>query len=254
MESMPVAVASNTRYRELAYDGFEDYNFSVDCVIDTCPNNQGHFNFKKYLNGSSVSLSEQYAHSGKFSLALNGTVSLSKTVYSGDPPSIYDYDNSGRFLLKSNELSKGFSPFPGKKYVLSFWIKDGSPRDAFTSLQASINGTNLLNTSLKWPVVEGWKRIEMQFVLPSLATSFNLQLQSGTVVYIDDIRIHPFDGQMKSFAYDPSSQRLWAEMDENNFATFYEYDDEGILIRVKKETERGIMTIKETRSSYRKRQ
>jgi hypothetical protein len=44
------------------------------------------------------------------------------------------------------------------------------------------------------------------------------------------------------------------EMDENNFATFYEYDDEGILIRVKKETERGIMTIKETRSSYRKRQ
>jgi hypothetical protein len=72
-------------------------------------------------------------------------------------------------------------------------------------------------------------------------------------VYIDDIRLHPFDGQMKSFVYDPSSQRLMAELDENNFGAFYEYDDEGTLIRVKKETERGIMTIKETRSGYRKR-
>jgi hypothetical protein len=44
-----------------------------------------------------------------------------------------------------------------------------------------------------------------------------------------------------------------AELDENNFATFYEYDDEGSLVRVKKETERGIMTIKENRSSYKKR-
>ena len=40
-----------------------------------------------------------------------------------------------------------------------------------------------------------------------------------------------------------------AELDENNYATFYEYDDDGTLIRVKKETERGIKTIKETRSA-----
>jgi hypothetical protein len=43
-----------------------------------------------------------------------------------------------------------------------------------------------------------------------------------------------------------------AELDENGFATFYEYDDEGSLIRVKKETERGVVTLKETRSSYKK--
>lgn len=41
-----------------------------------------------------------------------------------------------------------------------------------------------------------------------------------------------------------------AEIDENGFATFYEYDDEGLLVRVKKETERGTMTLKESRSSY----
>jgi hypothetical protein len=43
-----------------------------------------------------------------------------------------------------------------------------------------------------------------------------------------------------------------AELDENNFATFYDYDNEGIPIRVRKETERGIMTLKETRSANKK--
>ncbi len=45
------------------------------------------------------------------------------------------------------------------------------------------------------------------------------------------------------------TMRMMAELDENNYATFFEYDDDGVLIRVKKETERGIKTIKETRSA-----
>ena len=67
-------------------------------------------------------------------------------------------------------------------------------------------------------------------------------------VFYDDIRIHPFNGNMKSFVYDPITQRLMAELDENNYATMYEYDEEGGLIRVKKETEKGVFTIQETRS------
>jgi hypothetical protein len=142
----------------------------------------------------------------------------------------------------------------GEKYVLSFWIKDASPRSPSTNVQAIVNNQSLVTNLAKWPIVEGWKRVEVPFVISALATSFDFQLQSGDgPVYIDDIRIHPYNGQIKSFVYDPSSQRLMAELDENNFATFYEYDDEGILIRVKKETEKGIMTIKETRSSYRKK-
>lgn len=249
LQSLPVAVASNSQYREIAYDGFEDYNFAIGCALnDTC--NQGQFNFKKVL-GSAASLNTSYAHSGKTSLALNGTVAINKTVYLGSNFSLYTLSN-GQYYFGANEVAKGFSPVPGKKYVLSLWVKDGSPRDATTTFQASVNGTSLISNLSKWPIVEGWKRIEVPFVLPSSATNFSLQLTSSGQVYIDDIRIHPFDGQMKSFAYDASSQRLMAELDENNFATFYEYDDEGILIRVKKETDRGIMTIKETRSSYKK--
>jgi hypothetical protein len=67
--------------------------------------------------------------------------------------------------------------------------------------------------------------------------------------FFDDIRVHPFNGNMKSFVYDQKTQKLMAELDENNYATFYEYDMEGGLIRVKKETENGFFTIQESRSS-----
>lgn len=252
LESMPVAVASNSQYREIAYDGFEDYGFSLDCITPAC-SNAGHFNFSKKLNGTTITASTEEAHTGKFSLKLNGSsVTLYKTVYTANNLPLFSFDNTGRFLLGSNEQAKGFSPIPGKNYVLSYWVKDQTPRSPSTPVTATINGVTY-GASAKWPIVEGWKRVEVQFPLSAVATGFSITLQSGGgAVYVDDIRIHPVDGQMKSFAYDPSSQRLWAELDENNFATLYEYDDEGILIRVKKETERGIMTIKETRSSYKK--
>jgi len=44
-----------------------------------------------------------------------------------------------------------------------------------------------------------------------------------------------------------------AEQDENNYSSIYEYDDDGTLTRVKKETERGVKTITETRSSLQKK-
>jgi hypothetical protein len=43
--------------------------------------------------------------------------------------------------------------------------------------------------------------------------------------------------------------RLMAELDERNYAKLYEYDEEGKLIRVKKETEKGVMTIQENREN-----
>jgi hypothetical protein len=77
---------------------------------------------------------------------------------------------------------------------------------------------------------------------------------TGTkIVYWDDVRLHPFNANMKSFVYHPVTLRLMADMDENNYCSFYEYDDDGTLIRVKKETERGIKTITETRSALQKR-
>jgi hypothetical protein len=101
-------------------------------------------------------------------------------------------------------------------------------------------------------IIEGWQRIEDTIWIPASATTMKLSFKStnsGVPVYFDDIRMFPFNSNMKSFVYDPVNLRLVAELDENNYATFYEYDDDGTLVRLKKETERGIKTIKETRSA-----
>jgi Leucine-rich repeat (LRR) protein len=105
----------------------------------------------------------------------------------------------------------------------------------------------------KGAVIDGWQRISADFFVPSEAAFMSIVLKNTTGEdinsYFDDIRMHPFNSNMKAFVYDPITQRLQAELDENNYATYYEYDKEGGLVRVKKETERGIYTIQETRSN-----
>lgn len=100
-------------------------------------------------------------------------------------------------------------------------------------------------------IIEGWQRYEQVVNLPAGAVQLSLNLRAtGTnTVYFDDLRIHPYNATMRSFVYNPSDLRLMAELDENNYATLYEYDDDGTLIRLKKETERGIKTVSETRSA-----
>ena len=81
-------------------------------------------------------------------------------------------------------------------------------------------------------------------------TAAFIKLPTGYL--IDDIRIFPANANMKSFVYNPYTAKLMATLDENNFATFYEYDQEGRLVRVKKETTKGIQTISESRSGNHK--
>jgi hypothetical protein len=103
-------------------------------------------------------------------------------------------------------------------------------------------------------IVDGWQKVEAVFTVPADAKSATLNLYSDSAVnvYFDDIRIHPFNADMKTYVYDPQSLRLMAEMDENNYATIYNYDEEGQLVRVKKETIQGIKTVKETRTAKQK--
>ena len=103
-------------------------------------------------------------------------------------------------------------------------------------------------------IIDGWQRVIGKFTAPAEANShIKIELTNNntnsTAAYFDDIRVFPYNGTLKSFVYDEETQRLMAELDENNYATFYEYDNAGGLVRVKKETEKGVYTIQETRSS-----
>lgn len=156
------------------------------------------------------------------------------------------------------ECVTSFSPSPGK-YIISAWVKEGNSSYTVTSYQNSAisiaysGATNTYSLLPKGSIIDGWQRIEEVIEIPNTATGMEIQLTtSSEEAFFDDIRFFPFDGSMMSYVYDPISLRLMAQLDERNYATLYEYDEEGKLIRLKKETEKGIMTIQENRENIKK--
>ncbi len=74
-ESLPLAVASNARLREIAFDGFEDYSY-----YPAVCNKEGHFNFVPNITFGQVVLDGTNSHTGKYSLKVltNQNVSVTK--------------------------------------------------------------------------------------------------------------------------------------------------------------------------------
>jgi hypothetical protein len=151
------------------------------------------------------------------------------------------------------------------KYVLSAWVKEDAAlptQIAYTKPTVTVNfydaNPNLPTPPLvpsyplqaKGLIIDGWQRIEEEFEVPDNAAFIEIVLATSSGdAYFDDIRVYPTDGTMQSYVYDPVSLKLVATLDENNYATLYEYDQEGNLTRTKKETERGIITIQESRKA-----
>jgi hypothetical protein len=254
---LPSAVASNAMNRDIYASSFEDVKFkalhnAADSTVEfTQPSGAGLSSF----------LSSAVSHTGNYSLLIPSTgITLSTNVYTlaQKTQAYLDRDGSGQYITKSvtGLYPKGFEPNPNKQYIFNAWVKDSAPLSKSIPIVLTAKGSSgsaiPVNLTCK-AIVEGWKLVEGTINMAALSSPSALTLNiTGNGIYIDDIRIHPFDAHLKTYAYDDATLRLMAELDENCFATFYEYDDEGLLIRVKKETERGIMTLKETRSSYKK--
>jgi hypothetical protein len=175
----------------------------------------------------------------------------------------------------AHNLIDSFSLIAGKQYLLSAWVREGSVNcscDDYVNntIQLFVNGdiVNLqqngipINSGEAKPsgnIIEGWQRYEFDFILPgtdqdtkNLEIKFNNK-STTKALYIDDLRILPYHANLKSFVYDPVTLKLSAELDENNYASFYEYDNDGTLVRVKKETIKGVKTIQETRTGLQKK-
>lgn len=187
---------------------------------------------------------------GQSSLA-GATVSTNVT-YCTQPDSI---------KVTGNALLDTFSLISNKKMLLSAWVKEGGEdcncstyQNNTITLQYPGTGEATVTLRPSGNIIEGWQRYEAEFLPPESATEVIVSLNNtgNAPVFFDDLRISPFNSNMKSFVYHSASLKLMAELDENNYASFYEYDDDGTLTRVKKETYRGIKTIKETRSALQK--
>lgn len=212
--SLVTAVANNARYDEIGFDSFEN---DPDILIG---NKRGHI---VCATSSSSVISTDFAHTGKHSL----------------------YTQNLKIYLDKKRSNLNLQA--GKKYLFSCWVRRiECPTSGNLGDDYLVSYGNMAPIFIKEPKVECWQRIEVEFTYNG-SNTFELQPLSGREFYVDDIRITPADATCKTYVYSPQNYRLLAELDENHYATYYNYDEEGTLVQIKKETERGIMTVKTTR-------
>ena len=98
--------------------------------------------------------------------------------------------------------------------------------------EATINDLYQQN---KYPDVKMYKKF-----IPSISFLFPYN------AFIDDIRIQPFDAKTTTYVFDPATLKISAIFDDQLFGLYYQYDQEGKLVRKMVETEKGKQTIQET--------
>ena len=276
-DDLPVAVATNARQGEVIADGFEDFsllrpignlmNFSYSFYTPyfgatPLPVASSVYNMLSTGSLTDLNIVSDYAHTGMSSLLAKNPYGPTANVFSLNVPinfnnysGVHSKYNSYHDALYSFSFNNEYLPFkltPGKKFILSFWIKDGNGGTNPTTYSLHPNcGINIDGTLYpfikKSNIIDGWQQVEVVFPVP--ATVHTATLQLPVLCYMDDMRMFPSDANIKSFVYHPVNEKLLATLDENNFAKIYEYDQEGNLVRVKKETEKGIMTVSESRSN-----
>lgn len=284
---MPIASAQNAAYKDILFDGFEDYyddmSFGYECqhplIFESSSAQEfysrlcatpRHWDIWTTFFSWKASIDNQNSHTGYKSLKIMPQVAepvtdqfgnvlsyvmgpniikvpiepIPMTLATDGPTPISEYH------LKDEDFLGVYSPGIGD-HIVSFWVKETNKGDLqFRIDDKNTPGNYMTLTPIETQdvVIDGWRRIEYQIDLTT--DEFVVEFENNTVdpIYIDDIRFHPKRSVMKAQVYDYKSLKLMSSLDQNNFATLYEYDKEGKLVRVKKETKDGVVTIQENRS------
>lgn len=222
--------AANARRNEVFFQSFEDDGNKV-----------------QDLSQNDIDPVATQAHTGKQSLEVTSSTTFELNI---DAPS-----STQEFWVSLWVKAPGEETFDYSQSV------DDQTRGVRLSYLHT-NGSQLGSSTLLKPtgeIIEGWQKVEGAIeVNPTpLGSNFDriaLTVKSGQIsgtfqtLFVDDIRVMPKASSMMSYVYDPANYRLSATLDENNYASFYFYDEEGNLFLTKQETERGVFTINETRA------
>ncbi len=278
---LPVATAANAAYHEVLFDGFEDYSKDarVELVCDEmntltqtnvdscwqaelCDQNR-HWQIAEALIGGTNRISDQHAHTGNQSLMIGlgetkiDMVNHDRSNYFSLPTGLQT-----NYSIQSGDFAQNFylRPPNNQEYIISVWVKEAFNGQFELKLDDIVGQPITLTQENAKVYVNGWVKLDYRFALPANGQLGDLFLVNNhkqgqatpAPCYIDDIMIFPADAVMTAYVYDRDKKRLMAGLSANNFATYYEYDEEGKMVRQKVETDRGIMTVSESRSSLKK--
>ncbi|HTN46378.1 MAG TPA: hypothetical protein VL098_08535 [Flavipsychrobacter sp.] len=177
----------------------------------------------------SFTLDSTQAHTGLFSLSTTGSTTLKVT------PRKY----TGGLSYFFNIFDFNLDNTTNQKYTYEVWVKRSS--GSISAPSVAYSSTTVALTPVSMPI-DGWVLYR-----GTISASHGVQMTFTfpTSQSYDDIRVYPVASNVKSYVYHPFKTYLMAILDENNYATLYEYNDRNQLVRLKKETEKGVITITE---------
>ncbi|BDS10487.1 hypothetical protein [Aureispira anguillae] len=225
------ALAQNGEYNTIGFESFEDETF------------QGQFSATPSLKTS--------GHAGENGLKL------------GTTPTVI-IDN----LVVSNRV---LDPMLGNGFMVRLWAKNELVgrnskvlfgKNNHLNVQLVNSGTTIATASNEKKIAQvgEWVLLEFKFDvathLAGITAGTTCALQLGVTgvdfdnnalssIDIDDVRIQPTNSEMTTNVYSPKSFQLIASFGSEHFGSFYQYNDEGGLVRTLIETEQGTKTIQE---------
>lgn len=226
---LPTAIAQNAEYNTIHFESFEDEKFADF----TSP----HANLK------------EGGHAGKYA---------------------FEVTTSAQTIFDQLKISSRMvDPTIGDGFTLRLWAKNElkGPNnkvifgDGTNHIEAQLkNGGTVFTSSREKKIAQvgEWVLLEYKFEAQSLgspsAAAYDLTLKAVgreadgaalTSVIVDDIRIQPTNAEMKTHVYDNKNFKVLATFGAEHFGMFYQYNDEGKLVRTLVETERGMKTVQE---------
>jgi len=155
----------------------------------------------------------------------------------------------------------------GRTYVAKVWVHKLSPATAALSIQ--INGTagsaytdtkTVTRSNPANVTVGDWVLMSVELEVPA---NFNTGITHNMTVSLsnngsaekacfDDLAFHPKDAVMTGNVYNEKTGALIAQLDNDNFATFYTYDNAMRLTSASKEYSGGIRKVTESTYHYAK--
>lgn len=219
---VPYLVAQNSVYSFCAFESFEKiYNSNT-----------------KFEDGVNATFA-QYSNSTTNPVAHSGTGSYILAAAGANDFRFNKFTANTSLGTNNNGLS------------VKVWVKDvsHSPMPVKGNLIITTPASSSALNFKKIAQTGEWALFEAKTGLLSANTEYQVQLQSNLAsgtLYIDDVRQQPLNTQMNAYVYDPSTLRLITSFDDQHFGLYYQYNQEGKLVRKMVETERGLKTISES--------
>jgi hypothetical protein len=214
-QKVPYLIAQNAKYEMVFFESFENgYGTTSPYYLE------------EKVSYNPATISATYAHAGSKSMMLGATnFSITETTLSNQ--------------MKTDGVS------------IKLWVKD--PQRSLLPVSGNIVGTVSLPLSfVKIAQTGEWSLYEARVTAwQSLAVNSTIKvvlknnITATPTIYIDDYVMHPLTAKTNSYVYDPKTLRLLTSFDDQHFGLYYQYNQEGKLVRKLIETERGMKTVTE---------